>query len=233
MRLWLALALAGIAAEAVAATPRLVCYPVVRGDTLSSLSVRLMRDPRGWRGVRFQLLDPAAARFLAKTDYRHIRAGLHACVVEPSTALWSVPGGDWWLLLLLSSAAGAGFFVFQSSMDRRKADSAVLQAFGSAFVCEFERPLLDERSPQPVLRSRLALSRDQRSLDVLLAPVDGRRYPNLADHRTNVEYDIERVMSVLNDRRFTCGPPGTRGSWVAIPLRLDPAYDVQNKEGGT
>ena len=218
----MALALAGLAAEAAAAAPRVVCYPVMPGDSLSALSVRLMRDPHGWRGDRFQLLDPAAARFLAKRDYWQIRAGLQACVMEPSSALTSIPGGDWWLLLLLSSASAAGFYVLQSSMDRRKATSAALQAFGAAFVREFERPLLDERSPQPVLRSELALSRDQRSLEVLLAPIDGRRYPNLADHRTNVEYDVERVMSVLNDGRFTRGPLGTRGSWVAIPFRLQP-----------
>lgn len=221
VRLWMVLALAGIAAEAAAGAPRLLCYQVMPGDTLSALSARLMRDPHGWRGDRFQLLDPAAARFLPKAHYGQIRAGLQACVVEPSSAVWSVPGGDWWILALLSSAAAGVFFVLQSSMDRRKAGSMALQAFGAAFVREFERPLLDERSPGPAVQSELALSRDQRSLEVLLAPADGRRYPNLADHRTNVEYDVERVMSAINDRRFTRGPLRTRGSWVAVPVRLD------------
>ena len=216
----MAIALASIAVEVAAAVPRLVCYPVMPGDTLSALSDRLMRDPQGWRGARFQLLEPAAARFLPKADYRQIRAGLQACVVEPSNALWSVPGGDWWLLLLLSSAAAGVFFVLQSSMDRRKAASMVLQAFGAAFVREFEKPLLDERSPQPVLRSEIALSHDRRSIEVRLAPMEGRRYPNLADHRTNVEYDVERVMGVLNDRRVACGPLRARGSWIVIPFQV-------------
>ena len=221
MRLWVALVLAGFAADAAAAAPRLVCYPVMPGDTLAALSIQLMRDPRGWRTERFQLLDPAAARFLPKPEYRRIRAGLHACIVQPSAASWSIPGRDWWLLLLVSSAAGAVFFVLQSWMDRRTA-AAALRTFGAAFIREFERPLLDERNPQPVLRCRMAVSPDRRLLDVLLAPVEGRRYPNLADHRSNVEYDVERVMSALNDRRFTCGPLGTRGSWVVVPVRLDP-----------
>ena len=63
---WVALVLAGIAAEAAAAAPRLICYPVMAGDTVTALSVRLTRDPQSWRGAGFQILDPAGARFIAK-----------------------------------------------------------------------------------------------------------------------------------------------------------------------
>jgi hypothetical protein len=227
--LWITLVLAGIAAETAAAAPRLLCYPVMPGDTITALSVRLTQNPSSWRGDGFQILDPAAARFLHKTEYQQIHPGLQACVVEPMVALSAAPGGDFWLLILVCSAAATVYFALLSSIDRRKAASRALQAFGAAFVREFERPLIDERSPHAVLRSELALSRDGRSLEVLLAPTDGRRYPNLADHRTNVEYDVERVLSFLNDRRFTCGPLRTRGSWVAIPLQL--TSDVR-KEGG-
>jgi len=121
-------------------------------------------------------------------------------------------------------------FALQLSIDRRKTTSQALQKFGTAFIHEFERPLIDERRPQSMLRAELALSPDRHSLEVRLAPTDGRRYPNLADHRTNVEYDIERVMNLLNDRRFTCGPLRARGSWVAIPFQMAP--DLR-KEGGT
>ena len=98
----------------------------------------------------------------------------------------------------------------------------------AAFIREFERPLLDQRGSRSVLRAELALSPDRGSLEVRLAPTDGRRYPNLSDHRTNVEYDVERVVNLLNDRRFICGPLRARGPWVAIPVRLKPDL---HKEG--
>lgn len=230
---WVALVLAGVAAEAAAAAPRLICYPVMPGDTVTALSVRLTRDPQSWRGAGFQILDPVGARFIAKADYGYIRAGLQACLVEPTLVRPAVPGMGWWLLILLCSSGAAAMFALQSSIesiDRRKATSQALQTFGAAFVREFERPLIDERCPQSVLRAEIALSPDRHSLEVRLAPADGRRYPNLADHRPNVEYDVERVMTLLNDRRFTCGPPRARGSWVAIPLQMAP--DLR-KEGGT
>lgn len=230
----MAVVVAGITVETAAAAPRLVCYEVMPGDTVTAMSVRLMRDPQAWRGPRFQLLDPAAARFISKADYRQIRAGLQACVVEPSAAPWTVRGGGWWLLVLVSSTAASVFFFVQSSVDRRRAASVALRTFGAAFVREFEKSLLDERNPQPVLRSELAVSPDRRTLEVLLAPTEGRRYPNLADHRTNVEYDVARVMSLLNDRRFTRGPLRTCGTWVAIPFVLSDRDRLQpdrDKEG--
>ena len=227
---WVALVLAGIAAEAAAAAPRLICYPVMPGDTVTALSVRLTRDPQSWRGAGFQILDPAAARFIAKADYRYIHAGLQACLVEPALVRPAVPGMGWWLLILLCSSGAAALFAIQLSIDRRKTTSQALQKFGTAFIREFERPLIDERRPQSMLRAELALSPARHALEVRLAPTDGRRYPNLADHRTNVEYDVERVMNLLNDRRFTCGPLRARGSWVAIPFQMAP--DLR-KEGGT
>ena len=229
VRLWIVLVLVGIAAEAAAAVPRLVCHVIAPGETVTALAFRLTRHPQGWRSDAFQILDPAAARFLSKADYHLVHAGLRACIVEPLVAPSPAPSRDWWLLLLACSAAAAVSFAVLSSMDRRKANSQALHTFGAAFIREFERPLVDERQPRSVLRSDLALSRDRRSIEVLLAPADGQRYPNLADHRTNVEYDVERVMSVLNDRRFIRGLLRARGEWVAIPFQM--ASDVR-KEGG-
>ena len=231
----MALVLASIAAEAAAAAPRLLCYPVMPGDNVAALSVRLTRDPQSWRGAGFQILDPAAARFIPKEEYRHIHPGLQACIVDPVPVPSPVTGRDWWLLVLVSSAAAAAFFLLQSSMDRRKATSLVLQAFGAAFIREFERPLIDPRGSRSVLRAELALSPEKRSLEVRIAPIGGRRYPNLSDHRTNVEYDVERVVTLLNDRRFICGQPHARGSWVAIPFHMAASVRLQpdrDKEGG-
>ena len=44
-------------------------------------------------------------------------------------------------------------------------------------------------------------------LDILLAPGAGRRYPNLSDHRSNVEYDVQRVLTLLKDEPFVAGRP--------------------------
>jgi hypothetical protein len=232
--LWTAFVLVGSAAESAPAVPRLLCYSVMPGDTVAAISLRLTRDPQSWRGSGFQIFDPATARFVPKGNYRHIQPGWQACVVEPllarAGALPATAGRmGWWPLVLLCGAGVASLFALQWSLERRAATSRALETFGAAFIREFERPLLDERSSPAALRTRLALSPDQRSLDVLIAPAEGHRYPNLADHRTNVEYDVRRVVSLLNDRRFICGPLRARGSWVAIPFRLDP--DLR-KEGG-
>lgn len=229
-----AFVLAGSAPDAAGAVPRFFCYPVMPGDTAAAISLRLTRDPQGWRGLSFQFLDPATARFVPKSNYGKLHRGWQACIAEPLLVrrepLSRVPDAmRWWALLLLCGAAGASILALQWSLEQRSAMSRTLETFGAAFIREFERPLRDERSPGPSLRARLALSPDKRTLEVLLAPVEGRRYPNLADHRTNLEYDIRRVVSLLNDRRFACGPLRASGSWVAIPFRLVPET---RKEGG-
>ena len=229
---WIALVIAVIAVESAAAAPRLLCYAVTPGETVTAISVRLTGNPQSWRGNGFQVFDPAVARFVPKSDYGRIHPRWHACVVEPSLALSTVPGIGWWVVLLVCSAAAAvaALIVIQSSIERRKAASRALEQFGSAFIREFERPLLEERIPRSKLRAKLELAADRRSIDVLIAPPDGKRYPNLGDHRTNVEYDVGRVVGLLNDRRFVCGPLRARGPWVAIPFRL--VLDLR-KEGGT
>jgi hypothetical protein len=56
-------------------------------------------------------------------------------------------------------------------------------------------------------------------LEVLLAPNGGRRYPNLSDHRLNLTYDIERVLTTMNDPAFVCGELRARGRWVVVPFQ--------------
>lgn len=225
---WMVLVLAAAAAGDAAAAPRLVCYPIIPGETMTSISVRLTRNPQSWRAARFQILDPAAARFVPKSEYRRLQGGWQACVVDDERVPQVVPRRGWWLLVFLSAATLTTWAAVQVWIERRKAVSQVLETFGAAFICEFERPLVDPRCSRSVLRGQLVLSPDKRSLEVLLAPTEGRRYPNLSDHRANVEYDVERVVNVLNDRRFVCGPLSARGRWVTIPCRLT---DVR-KEGG-
>jgi len=235
-----ALVVAGSAAQAAPAVPRFLCYPVMPGDTAAAISRRLTRDPQSWRGSSFQFFDPATARFVPKSSYGYLHRGWQACVAEPllvrGESLARMPDAiEWWVLVLVCGAAGASLLVVQWSLEQRSATSRTLETFGAAFIREFERPLLDVRSPGPSLRTRLALFPDKRTLEVLLAPAAGRRYPNLADHRSNLEYDVRRVVSLLNDRRFACGPLRASGSWVAIPFQMVRSVRLQpdrDKEGG-
>jgi hypothetical protein len=57
-------------------------------------------------------------------------------------------------------------------------------------------------------------------LEILLAPGDGRRYPNLADHKANFAYDVFRVLQLLRDQPFACAPPYAHGGWVVVPFHF-------------
>jgi hypothetical protein len=106
--------------------------------------------------------------------------------------------------------------------------TAALTRFAERFVREFDRPLVRIRPSEPVVEARLRVRPYRRQVDVLLAPRGGRPYPNLVDHRQNVEYDVARVLDALNDQRFVHGPLYAQGQWVVIPLRLQ----VNPKEAG-
>ncbi len=126
----------------------------------------------------------------------------------------------WLSLTLVCFGAAATLLILDQSWRRRMAVSRTLEAFGQAFVREFERPLVADRCGRAAVLARLSVCPRRGAIDVLVAPAADRRYPNLADHRANVEYDIHRVLTTLDDRRFACGPLEARGSWVAIPLRM-------------
>ena len=89
---------------------------------------------------------------------------------------------------------------------------------GLNFVTVFARPLIDESSPAPPIQTRLRYRRRRQQLELSIAPAPGRRYPNLADHRKNVEYDIDRVLRVLGNYTLS-KPPRANGKWVVITIR--------------
>ena len=70
------------------------------------------------------------------------------------------------------------------------------------------------------MRSRLRLSPARARLKILLAPGQGRRYPNLSDHRKNVEYDVVRVLGLLADDSFVRDSLYTQAEWVVVPFRF-------------
>ena len=105
------------------------------------------------------------------------------------------------------------------STERRTLVS-IMTLFGERFICEFERPLRRPGCHEQALESRLRFLPQQRRLDILLAPYKGRTYPNLSDHRKNVEYDVGRVLQLLKDERFVSERLSVQGRWVIVACRL-------------
>lgn len=96
----------------------------------------------------------------------------------------------------------------------------VMRRAGEQFVRAFAHPLVDSSSSSPPIQVRLRFVRNVQQLEISIAPGDGRRYPNLDDHRTNVEYDVHRVMRVLGNHFVVSEPLRAAGKWVVVPIRL-------------
>ena len=113
------------------------------------------------------------------------------------------------LILLLSVVAGA--------LTPRPIPPSVRRA-GESFLTVFARPLVDGSSGVPPIQAQLRFVRRTQQLEIFMAPGPGHRYPNLADHKMNVEYDIDRVIRVLGSYVLS-GPPRAAGKWVVVTLR--------------
>jgi hypothetical protein len=120
-----------------------------------------------------------------------------------------------------------GWRIMDDYLARRKAVVIVMRHFAHRFVREFERPLIQQPSELP-LRARLRLSPARGRVDILLAPGEGRRYPNLSDHRKNLEYDVVRIVRLLGDDAFVRDPLYTHAEWVVVPFR----FKVGQKQTG-
>ena len=117
-------------------------------------------------------------------------------------------GGAVLLVLLLSAAA--------RSVAPRPMPPAARRA-GEDFVAVFAQPLVDPSSRVPPIQARLRFVRRKQQLEISMAPGPGRRYPNLADHKKNVEYDVDRVIRVLGNC-VLCRPPSATGKWVVVTI---------------
>ena len=113
-----------------------------------------------------------------------------------------------------------GFLILGGFVRRRHAATIFMSQFAYLFVREFERPLLPLNEGERALKARLRMSPYRARLEICLAPGNGRRYPNLSDHRKNVEYDVARVLSELGDESFVCGRLHRREGWVVVPFRF-------------
>jgi hypothetical protein len=96
----------------------------------------------------------------------------------------------------------------------------VMRHFADRFIAEFERPLLRYDVEERPLRSRVRSCIRPGRFEIHLAPGTGRRYPNLSDHRKNVEYDVARVLDVLADRSFVVDPLYADAEWVVVSFQF-------------
>jgi len=221
---------------------RVACTPIRFGETAASVAARITGNAHNRHASWFQIVNPTTQRAVPKERYDRIWAGWRACVVGESapaqlSTLESLRANV--ARLAHSSAAALTrfdltyvmwvlltvVFVFASGgidnyLSHRIVVRRRMQDFGEAFVREFDRPLVRAGSADDAIDSQLRFRPDQARLDVLLAPRNGRPYPNLADHRTNVEYDISRVLAAMNNPPVVHGPLRTQGRWIVVPFRF-------------
>ncbi len=133
-----------------------------------------------------------------------------------------VLGGIDFMMLWLGAAMVVpwmGWRILDGRLARNRTATIVMRQFATRFVQEFERPLMWSEADRPI-RARVRYSAWRGRLDILLTPGDGRRYPNLADHKKNVEYDVARVMGAMGDPSFVNGPLYIQAGWVVVPLQF-------------
>ncbi len=236
---FIALLSSALSVSPASAAPVFTCYTVLRGDTAARIALRITKDANNAYAPWFQILDPAASAFIPKSQYSRIHPGWQACiehdqVFRPAPPTPKRPGVvagayvppapilRWWWAPVLFLVTALGWIATQNYLERRQAVLRALERFGRSFILEFERPLLQQPGESP-LRSRLRLLPQRDWVEIWLAPNEGWHYPNLSDHRKNVEYDVARIVTLLGERRFVCGRLVTRGPWVVIPFRLEAA----------
>jgi hypothetical protein len=96
-----------------------------------------------------------------------------------------------------------------------------LQRAGDEFVVAFARPLLDASANGPPILVRQRFVHHAQQLEISIAPGAGRRYPNLVDHKNNLEYDVQRVMQLLGAQVVVGDRLRAAGKWVIVPIQLN------------
>lgn len=238
----LSFVLIATAGSQYAYAPELVCYPVRPGDTAARFALRLTGSADNRHQPWFRIVDPAAARVIPKAEYGLILPGWRVCVARTSARARSIEFGvarervvrssslaflPWAALAVILLAALLAWLAAMKNLRERQALLSTMRAFGEAFVREFERPLFGERDSEHPVRSRLRFAPRRDRVEVLLAPAGRRTYPNLSDHRRNLEYDVERVLRLVGDATFSCGQLRAEGRWVVIPFQRETGFRKQ------
>jgi hypothetical protein len=213
-----------------------VCRTVQRGETVAQAARQLTGHAEVGNAVWLTVIDPSRSTIVRPRDYGRVRPGWQVCVESWVMSTRPVVNADlsrqvdvrpvsafdnrWWLALGLPAGAVVLFWL-KGRRERRAAMLTRLHQFASTFVHEFERPLV-QRGQAPPIRSHLQFLPRTRRVKVFLEPVAGRSYPNLTDHRRNLEYDLARVLRVMTDAPVITHRPYARGSWVVLTFQLKP-----------
>jgi hypothetical protein len=166
-----------------------------------------------------RIADAAADRARGDGVVVEARDSLQAA----ASTLFRALGGVDFTMLWLGAAMVVpwlGWRIVDDYLDRRKRAAIVVQYFVHRFVNEFERPLVRYDVAEHPVRSRFRCGARLKRFEILLAPGEGRHYPNLSDHKKNVEYDVARVMRVLGDDSFVSGAPYTQAGWTVVPFQF-------------
>jgi hypothetical protein len=163
-----------------------------------------MNLPRQLLPVVAVSLVPALV-FTAVNDLSHVIADMEAMLIA---------------LTALALGAALAWRGLDEYLVEREADVEAMKRFGRTFVREFERPLRQSNGSNRPIESQLRASPGSGRLEILLSPGGGHRYPNLSDHRTNVLYDVTRVLKLVHDDRFVCEQLYSRGPWVVVPFQF-------------
>ncbi len=226
-----------------------VCRPIVRGDTASGLALRMTGSAAAAYSDRFQIRDPVRRTFVPKSRYQRLSRDWEACVAQDrvttraitrtpavspqqsaaslynSTLAWPAPSAPsiydttlaWRVGLAVSLALFVCCVAFTYVAPRPVPPD--MRRTGEEFVSAFARPLIDPWCDVPPIKSRLRFVRHADQLEIYIAPNGGRRYPNLSDHKGNVEYDVDRVVRRLGTRVVVCDCLRAEGKWVVVPIR--------------
>ena len=239
----LPLVLLFMAATGDASAQQFVCSGVRQGDTAAGLALRLTNSAENRYAPWFQILDPTTSRFIPKAAYDSIRPGWQICIARdaasgptrqilipsdrahPETArmfdrLAAMDSAYAWMMAVAILAPLLASSVAKKYFDRRRAMLDSMSLFAAVFVREFAQPLPRQHAADQPIKARLQCAPFRARLEILLAPNRGHSYPNLADHKKNLEYDIERVLRLVSDQPFIRGEPYSQGDWVVIPFQV-------------
>ena len=212
----------------MSSSEQLLCTAIQPGESATQVALRITGDAKSIRESWFHIVDPATSRYVPKERYDHVLAGWNACVTTGSTSTTPRPAMQFaepnlvlWAALVVSIALATDRA--DRYFKKRKNVLIAMRNFSERFVREFERPLMSRDAAERPVRSRLRFAPHASRLDIFIAPGAGHRYPNLTDHRNNVEYDLKRVLSVLRDQPFISGRPYMDGPWVVLPFQLKSA----------
>ena len=219
-----------VSEPALVARQSVVCSAIHAGETGPAVALRLTGDADNLYQPWFQIVDSRGRR-VPQSQSTSLRSTWRACLAADVATLsrHGQPASERDRRTFdVGFAARVALVVFLALLSGSLADEYVrrtrtvpapLRQQAERFVEAFARPLLRRPSAMPPIRTRLRYLPARDEVEILIAPGSGRRYPNLADHRLNLDYDVRRVLRLLDGRLVVTKPLRVEGPWVVIPVR--------------